>query len=78
MIRADDRWNQFEECQQLEKKMDRKGAEMKLESDDCSLNSSKYQLLLVSRFLRLPKFISRAFCLAGIAKEEQVEECLQN
>src|SRR5260370_23132486 len=62
----------------FEKKRDCKGAEMKLESDDWSLNCSKYRSLLVSRFLRLPKFISRAFCLAGIAKEEQVEDCLQN
>src|SRR6266705_546925 len=52
-------------------KRDCKGAEMKLESDDWSLDCLKYQLLLLSSFLRLPKFISRAFCFAGITKEEQ-------
>src|SRR5207237_6057797 len=55
-----------------------KMAEMKLNSTDWFLDSSKYGLLPVSRFLGLLKFISRAFCLAGIAIEEQGEDCLQN
>jgi hypothetical protein len=55
-----------------------KWAEMKLDSADWSLDSSKHRFLLVSRFLALPKFISRAFCVAGITIEEQGKECLQN
>lgn len=56
----------------------RKGLEMKLNSADWSSDSSKYRLLPVSRFPALLKFISRAFCVAGIAIEEQEEDCLQN
>ena len=55
-----------------------KRAEMKLNSTDWFLDSSKYRLLPVSRFLGLLKFISRAFCVAGIVIEEQGEDCLQN